>query len=255
MKIRKTEPSVGILGKIVNLFSNSTKDTYSCDYINNNAGLRKVSNMSYIDLTEPGIYLVDSPTMTDTISWGNTVTDIPFETILYVSSYEGSYEGSEYDYVTQLLIGPEAIYTRSLSKNLNTGVVEDIYPWNFQQYKNVINVEAEGSDMAYSCDYINSLVNDINKAKKVVLTGQWVNAVAAHGGGTMLTLPIYNPSGNKPDVSGVTGEYYDEHSSTWKAISTIQVGWATNSFIVLSLDTPVQKYGVLVRLYGTIQTQ
>ena len=34
MKIRKTEPSVGILGKIVNLFSNSTKDTYSCDYIN-----------------------------------------------------------------------------------------------------------------------------------------------------------------------------------------------------------------------------
>lgn len=40
MKIRKTEPSVGILGKIVNLFSNSTKDTYSCDYIN------KINNYS-----------------------------------------------------------------------------------------------------------------------------------------------------------------------------------------------------------------
>lgn len=34
MKIKKTEPSVGILGKIVNLFSNSKQDTYSCDYIN-----------------------------------------------------------------------------------------------------------------------------------------------------------------------------------------------------------------------------
>lgn len=251
MRIRKKEPSVGILGKIVNLFSNSTKDTYSCDYINNNAGLRKVSNMSYIDLTNPGIYLVDSPTMTDTVNWGYTVTDIPFETILYVSSYEGS----GYDYVTQLLVGPESMYTRNLSKNLNTGVVEDISAWRFQQYNTIIDEKAEGSNIAYSCDYINSLVNDINKAKKIVLTGQWVNAVAAHGGGTMLTLPIYNPSGNKPDVSGVTGDYYDEHSSTWKAISTIQVGWATNSFITLTLDTPVQKYGVLVKLYGTIQTQ
>lgn len=36
MKIRKVEPSVGILGKILNLFSNSKKDTYSCDYLNNN---------------------------------------------------------------------------------------------------------------------------------------------------------------------------------------------------------------------------
>lgn len=35
MKIRKIEPSVGILGKILNIFSNSNKDTYSCDYINN----------------------------------------------------------------------------------------------------------------------------------------------------------------------------------------------------------------------------
>lgn len=251
MKIRKTEPSVGILGKIVNLFSNSTKDTYSCDYINKNAGLRKVSNMSYIDLTEPGIYLVDSPTMTDTISWGNTVTDIPFETILYVSSYGGS----DYDYVTQLLIGPEAIYTRNLSKNLNTGVVEDIYEWHYQQYKNVINVEAEGSDITYSCDYINSLVKDINKAKKVVLTGQWINAVAAFGGGTMLTIPIYNPSETKPNVSGITGQFYDETATAWKDITDIKVGFATASFIVLTLNTTVQKYGVLVRLYGTIQAQ
>lgn len=34
MKIRKVEPSVGILGKILNIFSSSNKDTYSCDYIN-----------------------------------------------------------------------------------------------------------------------------------------------------------------------------------------------------------------------------
>lgn len=36
MKIRKVEPSVGILGKILNIFSSSNKDTYSCDYLNNN---------------------------------------------------------------------------------------------------------------------------------------------------------------------------------------------------------------------------
>ena len=34
MRIKKKEPSVGVLGKIVNLFSNSKQDTYSCDYIN-----------------------------------------------------------------------------------------------------------------------------------------------------------------------------------------------------------------------------
>lgn len=36
MKIRKVAQSVGVLGKILNLFSNSNKDTYSCDYLNNN---------------------------------------------------------------------------------------------------------------------------------------------------------------------------------------------------------------------------
>ena len=34
MKIKKKEPSVGILGKIINSFSNSKQDTYSCDFIN-----------------------------------------------------------------------------------------------------------------------------------------------------------------------------------------------------------------------------
>ena len=145
MKIRKTEPSVGILGKIVNLFSNSTKDTYSCDYINQS------------------------------------------------------------------------------QESLETAIT--------------------------------TLTESINKAKKVVLTGQWVNAVAAFGGGTMLTLPIYNPSGNKPDVSGITGKYYDETETSWKDITDIKVGFATASFIVLTLNTPVQKYGVLVQLYGTIQAQ
>lgn len=36
MKIRKVEPSVGILGKILNIFSKSDKDTYSCKYIDSN---------------------------------------------------------------------------------------------------------------------------------------------------------------------------------------------------------------------------
>ena len=34
MKIRKKEPSIGILGKIINSFSSSKQDTYSCDFIN-----------------------------------------------------------------------------------------------------------------------------------------------------------------------------------------------------------------------------
>ena len=34
MRIRKTEPSTGVLGKIVNEYSESTTDTYSCDYVN-----------------------------------------------------------------------------------------------------------------------------------------------------------------------------------------------------------------------------
>lgn len=38
MKIRKVEPSVGILGKILNIFSNSNKDSYSCKYINDTYG-------------------------------------------------------------------------------------------------------------------------------------------------------------------------------------------------------------------------
>lgn len=35
MRIKKESKSVGIVGKILNLFSNSKEDTYSCDYINN----------------------------------------------------------------------------------------------------------------------------------------------------------------------------------------------------------------------------
>lgn len=38
MKIRKVEPSVGILGKILNIFSSSNKDSYSCKYINDTYG-------------------------------------------------------------------------------------------------------------------------------------------------------------------------------------------------------------------------
>lgn len=34
MRIKKVETSVGLVGKITNLFSSSNKDTYSCDYIN-----------------------------------------------------------------------------------------------------------------------------------------------------------------------------------------------------------------------------
>lgn len=36
MKIKKKLQSVGILGKILNIFSNSDKDTYSCKYIDSN---------------------------------------------------------------------------------------------------------------------------------------------------------------------------------------------------------------------------
>ena len=36
--IIKAEKSVGVLGKILNIFSNSDKDTYSCDYVNGLAG-------------------------------------------------------------------------------------------------------------------------------------------------------------------------------------------------------------------------
>lgn len=38
MRIRKKETSVGILGKILNIFSNSNKDSYSCKYINDTYG-------------------------------------------------------------------------------------------------------------------------------------------------------------------------------------------------------------------------
>lgn len=38
MKIRKIEPSVGILGKILNIFNSSNKDSYSCKYINDTYG-------------------------------------------------------------------------------------------------------------------------------------------------------------------------------------------------------------------------
>lgn len=38
MKIKKKSQSVGVLGKILNIFSNSDKDTYSCNYVNGLAG-------------------------------------------------------------------------------------------------------------------------------------------------------------------------------------------------------------------------
>lgn len=38
MRIKKKETSVGILGKILNAFSNSNKDAYSSDYINKTYG-------------------------------------------------------------------------------------------------------------------------------------------------------------------------------------------------------------------------
>lgn len=38
MRIRKVAESVGVLGKILNIKSNSKQDTYSANYIDNNVG-------------------------------------------------------------------------------------------------------------------------------------------------------------------------------------------------------------------------
>ena len=60
-RIRKKEQSIGILGKITSLFSNSNKDAYSCDYVNNK--LCKIvteENTDLDDYTETGTYYFNS---------------------------------------------------------------------------------------------------------------------------------------------------------------------------------------------------
>lgn len=51
MKIKKVEPSIGLIGKITNLFSKSKNDTYSCDYLNDKTVfVAKYKETSYADI-------------------------------------------------------------------------------------------------------------------------------------------------------------------------------------------------------------
>ena len=58
MRIRKKELSVGIIGKIVNSFTNSTQDTYSADYLNKKIEVVNVTTAgtNADDYTETGVY-------------------------------------------------------------------------------------------------------------------------------------------------------------------------------------------------------
>lgn len=64
MRIKKESKSVGIVGKILNLFSDSKEDTYSCDYINNQIETFQLK-------LENGIGLMEG---TRNISYYNTIT-------------------------------------------------------------------------------------------------------------------------------------------------------------------------------------
>ena len=90
MRIKKKEQSVGILGKITNLFSNSKQDAYSCDYVNRLNAWKEA--------------IVDDNTINVPISWDN-LKEISFRvlgtdsaTFSYVTipkeqwSSEGAYE-------------------------------------------------------------------------------------------------------------------------------------------------------------------
>lgn len=50
MRIKKIATSIGVLGKILNSKSSSKQDTYSCDYINKDTEITKISNEDFIDL-------------------------------------------------------------------------------------------------------------------------------------------------------------------------------------------------------------
>ena len=110
MKIRKIEPSVGILGKILNIFSNSDKDTYSCDYLNNN------DTYSTDEIKTNKRWIDGKPIYRTVIYYENISTSevhiipnyiknideiIKFESLFYQSThkqYEGPYYVSESDF-------------------------------------------------------------------------------------------------------------------------------------------------------------
>lgn len=68
MKIKKKEPSVGIVGKVLNLFSGSSKDTYSCEYLNDKIEVHDITQpgTDLNDYVESGIYFFASSTVAPT---------------------------------------------------------------------------------------------------------------------------------------------------------------------------------------------
>lgn len=68
MRIRKKEPSVGILGKIVNSFTNSKNDTYSAAYLNKKIEVVNITTAgtNLDDYTETGAYFFKNANVTPT---------------------------------------------------------------------------------------------------------------------------------------------------------------------------------------------
>lgn len=98
MRIRKKEPSVGVLGKIVNSFSSSKQDTYSADFINNKIDplqetvnkipMKVLSTGTNIDdIKENGKFAVFNATGTLPPGYSTTDNNIFIDCYMWYTSY------------------------------------------------------------------------------------------------------------------------------------------------------------------------
>ena len=121
----------------------------------------------------------------------------------------------------------------------------------FQDYPST-ETPLNAENLNHNFNEITAFIENINKAKTIILNGEWVNGVMVKGGATRIRLPIFNPTKGSPAIS-LTGQYYD--GSTWVDVTNIHVSCAGTTFVELQMTSNASDRAILMRFYGTIQAE
>lgn len=136
----------------------------------------------------------------------------------------------------------------------------------------VVDEYSESTEDAYCCDYVNTnidIINTdinniesdiddintiINDMKITTLNNENRYGVRPNGANLLISIPIFNPSGNDPILRLSSAKYFT--GSQWLDLNNPTIIYSDYNEIIISSSTPDVPLGVsLVRLIGNITSE
>lgn len=157
MKIRKKEPSIGILGKIINSFSSSKQDAYSADYVNNtletleNNLNNNIAKIIEVGKNENGSY----------VKYDNGYMECSHTMSTDTQDTASHYQSGTWTYPATFVITPDVIGTP--------------YNWNTNAYFVKVNPRVESSQVmqqVYSVSS-NKVIDKVGDKVCLKASGWW----------------------------------------------------------------------------------